>query len=121
MPSPYPLTITLSDLTIPSADAPTREVRVADGQTVLYLVSPSVLDQFAAQAKELTDRIAALEEQLIQLRKDHDVTRRQMRSLVPQATAAEEEEMRAFLQQKFVSFEEVLATIERLRLSDVGQ
>ena len=99
-----PLTITLSNIPVPAADGPTREVRTSDGQVLLYLVAPGVLEQSAA-------RVAELERQVAQLRDDLEVTRRQMTSLVPQATFQEEEEMRAFLQQKFVPFDEVLTAL----------
>lgn len=99
-----PLTVTLSNLPVPAADGPTREVRTSDGQVLLYLVSPGVMEQSAA-------RVTELERQVAQLREEVEVTRRQMQALVPQATYQEEEEMRAFLQQKFVPFDEVLAAL----------
>jgi hypothetical protein len=102
-----PLTITLSNVPVPAADGPTREVRTSDGQVLLYLVSPGVMEQSAATAA----RVAELERQVAQLREDLEVTRRQMMALVPQARYEEEEEMQAFLQQKFVPFDEVLAAL----------
>ena len=99
-----PLTVTLSNIPVPPADGPTHEVRTSDGQVLLYLVAPGVMEQSVT-------RVAELERQVAQLREDLEVTRRQMTALVPQATYQEEEEMRAFLQQKFVPFDEVLTAL----------
>lgn len=71
---------------------PRRELRDADGRTFAYLVPAEGMQRLLADAESLRARVAELEREAEQLRRDRDTFERQMHALLPVASPEEEAE-----------------------------